>query len=103
MNSTQTPPRPVRAAFGAMAAFHAAEMAWVQANDIAALPVGAQVEFSQAGSKERIRGEITANHPEGKSTVCCEHLGHKKTGTGRQGFVVEWEKLTVIPRVQELI
>jgi len=98
--ATQTPPRPNPSAFGTIAAFHAAEMAWVQMNDIQAPPVGAQVEFSQPGSKERFKGEIVENLPTGRSRVCCELFAHKREKG--QGMLVRWEDLFIVPVAQEL-
>lgn len=41
-------------------------------------------------------GEIVVNHPDGRSTVCFPDAGHVKQGSGTHGFVLEWEKLTIL-------
>lgn len=39
-------------------------------------------------------GVITRNHPDGRSTVFYESLGHVREGVGSHGFLVEWEDLS---------
>lgn len=100
---TQIPPRPRLAEAPSFAAFARAEADWLERHGIQAPSVGAQVEFSQAGSKERIKGVVLNNLPSGRSTVRCEGFSPTKFANGRNGFLVEWERLQVIPQQPQLM
>lgn len=77
------------------AALRSAEADWVKANSIQPIPLETKVTWSR--KPEAGIGVVTHNHPDGKSTVAFASLGHVREGTGRHGFVVAWEELTVVP------
>lgn len=37
--------------------------------------------------------EITANHADGKYTICVPALGHVKSGLGTHGIIIPWERV----------
>lgn len=68
---------------------------WVSANSIKEPPLQTRVTWSRKADAGV--GVVVKNYPEGKSTVSFAALGHVPSGQiGCQGYVVEWEQLTVV-------
>lgn len=78
------------------AALTEAETAWVTAHNIQPIPLETPVRWSRAPKNAGV-GIVTANHPDGKSTVMFKALGHVREGLGVHGHIIEWELLEVVP------
>ncbi len=66
-----------------------AEEEWVKANSIQPIPLGTKVTWPKMGAEIGVVGK---NYPSGKAVVAFASLGH----ASGSGYIVEWEKLTVV-------
>ena len=85
------------AGYAKISASSKAEAEWVKANNLQPPAIGSMVSFTgrygiTAGGV--VSGEVTKNHPDGKSTIFCASQGHVREGVGTHGTIIEWERLT---------